>query len=39
MFFRLVARVRIRMAGTMAMKPWGTHFMASWKLITLRQSM
>ena len=38
MFFRPVARVRIRIGGTMAMKPWGTHCMASLKLSTRRRS-
>ena len=36
MFFRLTARVRMVMGGTMAMKPLGTQAMASLKVSTRR---
>ena len=34
--FKVHAKVRIRMAGTMALKPLGRHFIQSVKLKTLR---
>ena len=39
MLFRETARVRMVMAGTMEMKPLGTHSMAALKVMTRRQSM
>ena len=36
MVFRVTAKVRISMAGTMAMKPWVRQFMASLKDTSLQ---